>query len=326
MTTHIVLPAVDDILGPAGTRFFGRGFRRVGYQLGEVRSGCSEYAPWASATIDVNYPSDWSRKAVGTDLRPHFSTIDALVLSAQLTELCLQSAKDPAVLTDGWLRKVRITAGGKPQEDLVGLKATARRKSVVAGEDGLEISVIDAAIGAMRVQSEVVHPAAALTPGEWEHENDLLGVPEEQRYYGAGFKAREQRIRDLEVQDKVRANAVLDLSEDGPAASSGLEAAHQPSASMVDAFVTALQLAQVMMYDLDNVRRQDSDTLWMRQTTMTAAEPKRAWGADIPVTTELADPALLQMGADTWRTFTVLAEVAGITVRSAVTHRLPGSS
>jgi hypothetical protein len=321
MTLNTVLPAVDDILGPAARRFFGRGFRRVGYDVSELRTGCADDAPWASASVDVSYPSDWSRKAVGTDLRPHFSTIDALVLGAQLAERCLLApGQDPAVLAGGWMSKVRITAGSKPQEDLVGLKATARRKSVrPADEPGFEVSVFDSAIGAMRVRSEVVHPAVALTPGEWSPQE----LPED-RYYGAGFKARGQRIRDLEVRDQTKATAVLELSDDGPPGSVGLEAAYQPSPSMVDAFVTALQLAQVMMYDLDGVPRQDSDTLWMRQTTMTAAMPSKT--RDIPVTTELADPALLQMGGNTWRTFTVLAEVAGINVRSAVTHRLPGSS
>ncbi|MDX6279372.1 MAG: hypothetical protein QOH03_443 [Kribbellaceae bacterium] len=321
MPVNTTLPAVDDILGPAGSRFFGRGFRRVGYDVSELRAGSADGVPWASASVDVSYPSDWSRKAVDTDLRPHFSTIDALVLGAQLAERCLLSpGQDPELLAVSWLRKVRITAGSKPQEDLVGLKATARRKSVQpADEPGWSVSVFDSAIGAMRVQSEVVHPTAALTPGEWT----LDELPED-RYYGAGFKARGQRIRDLEVRDQTKATAVLELSDEGQKAATGLEDAYQPSPSMVDAFVTALQLAQVMMYDLDGVPRQASDTLWMRQTTMTAPKPSKT--RDIPVTTELADPALLQMGGDTWRTFTVLAEVAGINVRSAVTHRLPGSA
>ncbi|GAA0950260.1 AvrD family protein [Kribbella koreensis] len=262
-----------------------------------------------------------SRKAVGTDLRPHFSTIDALVLGAQLAEHCLQSpGQDPEILAHSWLRKVRITAGSKPQEDLAGLKATARRKSVQpADEPGWTVSVFDSAIGAMRVQSEVVHPAATLAEGEWTLEE----LPEG-RYYGAGFKARTQHIRDLEVQDQTKAKAILELSDDGQPSTSGLEGAYHPAPSMVDAFVTALQLAQVMMYDLDGIPRQASDTLWMRQTTMTAPKPSKT--RDIPVTTELADPALLEMAGDTWRTFTVLADVAGINVRSAVTHRLPGSA
>lgn len=320
MPVNTTLPAVDDILGPAEKRFFGRGFRRVGYDVSELRTGCADGVPWASASVDVSYPSDWSRKAVGTDLRPHFSTIDALVLGAQLAEHCLLSpGQTPEILAAGWLRKVRITAGSKPQEDLVGLKATARRKSVQPIEPGWAVSVFDFAIGAMRVQSEVVHPTAELTEGEWTPEK----LPED-RYYGAGFKARGQRIRDLEVQDQTKARAVLELSDECLKPATGLEAAYHPAPSMVDAFVTALQLAQVMMYDLDGVPRQDSDTLWMRQTTMTAPKPSKT--REIPVTTELADPALLQMGGDTWRTFTVLAEVAGINVRSAVTHRLPGSA
>ncbi len=102
----------------------------------------------------------------------------------------------------------------------------------------------------------------------------------------------------------------------------GLEGAHQPSVSMVDAFVTALQLAQIMLYDLDDMRRQDSNTLWMRQTTLTATRPDRPTTA-VPVTTALDEPGLLHMGTGTWRTLDVVAELAGLQVRSAVAHRLP---
>lgn len=91
---------------------------------------------------------------------------------------------------------------------------------------------------------------------------------------------------------------------------------------MIDAFVTALQLAQVMLYDLDGMRRQDSNTLWMRQTTLTASRPDRP-AEGIAVTTRLDDPGLLRMGGGTWRTLDVVAELGGIQVRSAVAHRLP---
>ncbi|WP_328312642.1 AvrD family protein [Streptomyces sp. NBC_00442] len=335
-STRTALSSVDDHLGPADQRFFGRGFRRVGYDIGDVRIAAAEDGGLRSgATVGVRYPVDWSKKAASGDLRPHFSTIDALVVAAQLTEVCLAGSADGgADLTTAWLRRVRIGAGGKPQEDLEGLAASAVRRGVGPVEDaagepapGLSASVFDCAIGAMRVQCEVVHPSLRPVPGErrFAHPDDLLG-PAADRYFGTGFTARRQHVRDVEVdQAGLGATARLTLAPDGPQprTPAGIAAAHQPSVSMVDAFVTALQLAQVMLYEHDGVRRQDSNTLWMRQTVMSAGHPERIGADGVPVTTRLAALDLLRMRGATWRTLDVLGEMAGIRLKSSVTHQLP---
>ncbi|MFD8009707.1 AvrD family protein [Streptomyces sp. NPDC058955] len=327
---------MDDHLGPAEQRFFGRGFRRVAYDLGELRvtSGPgTEGRVRAVTTVGVRYPADWSRKTDGTDLRPHFSTVDGIVVAAQLAEACLGGRG--AGLRDGWLRSVRLTAGSRPQEDLDALPAEAvvRRTEPATDRSGWVVSHVDCAVGTMRIRCEVEHPAPpSVTAGSpaaadlvaapgWE---GLLG-PAPDRYFGTGFTTRRQHVRGVEIDHAaLGATATLTLEhEDGaPVPTAGLEGAHQPSVSVVDAFVTALQLAQVMLYDLDGMRRQDSNTLWMRQTTLTAERPDRP-SAGIPVTTRIADPGLLRMGDATWRTLDVVGELGGIRVRSAVAHQLP---
>ncbi|MFF8677681.1 AvrD family protein [Streptomyces sp. NPDC015237] len=328
-STRTVLSSVDDRLGPAEQRFFGRGFRRVAYDIGEVHLGRGEDgAVRARTTVGVRYPADWSRKAVGTDLRPHFSTVDGIVVAAQLAEACLGT--DGTDLREAWLRKVRLMAGARPQEELTGLPAEAKwiRTDPVAGHAERVVSVVDCAVGTMRVRCEVEHsPAAGRPLGDgWTPAGlDTLLGPAADRYFGVGFTTRRQHVRDVEADhDELRAEARLTLGhEDGATVPrAGIEGAYQPSVSVIDAFVTALQLAQIMLYDLDDMRRQDSDTLWMRQTTLTAARPDRP-AADIPVSTRLADPGLLRMSGGTWRTLDVIAELGGINVRSALAHRLP---
>uniref|UniRef100_A0AAU2JRY0 AvrD family protein n=1 Tax=Streptomyces sp. NBC_00049 TaxID=2903617 RepID=A0AAU2JRY0_9ACTN len=343
------MSSVDDYLGPAERRFFGKGFRRVEYGVRDVRvAAAADGGLRAEAVVGVRYPADWSKKAAGTDLRPHFSTVDGLVLAVQLAELCLAGpGGDTSVAARGRLRKVRITAGGTPQEELDRLPARASRRRVepyeggAAGEaygaaGGLSVSVFDCAIGTMRVQCEIVHPAFTPPVGDmsFAHPSALLG-PDTGRYFGTGFTTRRQYVRDVEVDhEQLSATARLsvvaeaaDGSESAPGRpSAGLGAAHEPAVSMVDAFVTALQLAQVMLYEHDGVNRKDSNTLWMRQTVMTAPEPPLPHGAEAaPVTTRLADLGLLRLGGGLWRTLDVVAEMAGIHVRSAVTHRLPES-
>ncbi|MFE2226099.1 AvrD family protein [Streptomyces kronopolitis] len=319
--------SVDDYLGPSDRRFFGRGFRRVHYDLGEVHiSRRGDGAVQALTSVGVEYPADWSKKATGTNLRPHFSTIDGLIVAAQLAEACLTGPGTD--LRDAWLRKVRLTAGSSPQEDLdrLAARATLRRTDTVAGSPARALSVVDCAIGTMRVRCEVEHAQVTAAPLEQTRGglDALLGAPAD-RYFGTGFTTRRQLIRDVAVnQAQLRATAKLTAASDNGALvpTAGLEGAYQPSLSMVDAFVTALQLAQIMLYDLDGMRRQDSNTLWMRQTTITASRPDRPWQG-VPVTTHLVDPDLLRMSGGTWRTLDVIAELAGLRVRSAVAHRLP---
>ncbi|MFE3037774.1 AvrD family protein [Streptomyces canus] len=330
MTTsaaRTVMSSVDDQLGAAEQRFFGRGFRRVAYDIGEVHLARSEDgAVLARSAVGVRYPADWSKKTAGTDLRPHFSTVDGIVVAAQLAEACLSGPG--ADLRDAWLRKVRLTAGSSPQEELTGLpaEATLRRTVPVAGHPARMVSTVDCAVGTMRVRCEVEH-----SPGRpVEEERTLSGLdallgPAVDRYFGVGFTTRRQYVRDVAVDHReLRADARLTLEhEDGAAVpSAGIEGAYQPSVSVIDAFVTALQLAQIMLYDLDDMRRQDSNTLWMRQTTLTASRPDRS-AEGIPVSTRLADPGLLRMSGGTWRTLDVMAELGGIQVRSSVAHQLP---
>lgn len=330
-SAHTLLASVDDQLGPAEQRFFGRGFRRVAYEIDEVSLARSANGvALTRSRVGVRYPADWSKKAAGTDLRPHFSTVDGIVVAAQLAEVCLGGAGSD--LRDAWLRKVRLTAGTSPQEELSELlaEATLRRSDPVAGNPARVVSVVDCVVGSMRVRCEVEHASAGTQPWPVGEEHALPGLdallgPAVDRYFGVGFTTRRQHIHAVDVDRReLRADATLTVAhEDGASVpTAGLEGAYQPSVSVIDAFVTALQLAQVMLYDLDGMRRQDSSTLWMRQTTLTAARPDRP--ADgIPVTTRLDGPGLLRMGGGTWRTLDVVAELGGIQMRSAVAHRLP---
>ncbi|MEV6732240.1 MULTISPECIES: AvrD family protein [unclassified Streptomyces] len=327
-STRTVLASVDDQLGPADQRFFGRGFRRVAYDMGEVqRARSADGAVVARSTVGVRYPADWSKKAAGTDLRPHFSTVDGIVVAAQLAETCLGGTGTD--LRDAWLRKVRLTAGASPQEELSGLPAEAvlRRTDPVAGDPARVESVVDCTVGSMRIRCAIDHARIPARPVEERTTAglDALLGPAADRYFGVGFTTRRQHVRDVDVDHRaLRADAALTVAHEDTATvpTAGLEGAYQPAVSVIDAFVTALQLAQVMLYDLDGMRRQDSNTLWMRQTTLTASRPDRP-AQDIPVTTRLDDPGLLRMGGGTWRTLDVVAELGGIHVRSAVAHQLP---
>ncbi|MYR03354.1 MULTISPECIES: AvrD family protein [unclassified Streptomyces] len=328
MTTSSAPPlvaSIDQLLGPAEGRFFGRGFRRVAYDIADVRV---EPGPRGEVTartaVGVRYPADWSKKKVGSDLRPHFSTVDGIVVAAQLAEVCLRGTGGG--LRDAWLRGVRLSAGSAPQEDLAELPARAVLRGSEPAAPSRVVSRVDCAIGTMRVRMEVEHATAhgpAFEQGGGDLES-LLG-PAPERYFGTGFTRRAQHIEQVDIDSRLlTARSVLTLSEDDGAQAprAGLEGAHQPSVSVIDAFVTSLQLAQVMLYDLDGMRRQESNTLWMRQTTLTATRPDRG-DARLPVQVALENAQLHTMRGKSWRALDITGELPGLRVRSAVAHQLP---
>lgn len=331
----LLLASIDDYLGPAENRFFGRGYRRAEHDVSDVVTTPTGNDAGTRASVTIRYPADWSRKK-DADLLPHLSTVDMVVLGVQLAEVHLVNAfgLDPAARRATWLRKIVVKAGSTPQEDLEGLVGTARLRSSKPYDDALfddtVVTVYDTAIGAMQARCEFVHPHGAADaeagPRSYATLVDALG-PAAQRYYGAGFTVNQHHVTNVEVDTaNLRATATLRIEPVGepvPAAE-GVEGGYQPAITMVDCFVTNLQLAQVLMYQLDAVPRKDSNTLWMLRTILTAASPHRSYTGG-PLSTEAAitNSQLVPLRGGMWRNVEINAACGGVALRASFAHELP---
>lgn len=335
-----VYQSIDDYLGPGSHRFFASGFRRAKYDVTEVAvtaGDCTAQTPEGSeagtrARIGLSYPADWSTKADRNDLRPHLSTIDLLVLSTQLSEVHLAHAYslDSPQRSISWLRKASLQAGRQPQEDLVGMSGSAVLISTdpMPGADRMHASVYDCAVGVMRARIEIVHPAAGTCDGQWDYQSleQALG-PAASRYYGDGFKTRRQVITDVTADlDQLVATANVDVEPVGELAvpADGIEGRFQPTFSMVDAFVTSLQLGQVLLYELDSIPRERSNTLWMVRTSLESDTPPHPYTGGLTARTAIARKHLLPMRGGTWRNVDFTSSCGGVTIRASFAHEIPG--
>jgi hypothetical protein len=291
----VSLASVDQYLGPGATRFFGAGHRGVEYELSGL---VTDAAGTTRGRARISYPAGWSAKATGP-LRPHLSTIDALILGADLAEGALRRAGGDA--WTGWLRRVDIRAGAAPYEE--GLDRVPVEASVVstdAAGEGPPVSAVECRIANMVVRCEVEHGLDGRT--------DLP-------LYG-GYRGRRQLIEDVTVDlERERADAAVTILASGEQGA--------PVVTLVDSFVVALQMGQVLLYALDGVERADSNTLWMRNTTITCRRPHPPIEQRLAVTTSLKGSRLLKGRGATWRTATVEGEVNGVRARCSVAHELP---
>jgi hypothetical protein len=312
------LGSVDDYLGPADERFFGAGYRRSEHDLHAV----TVRQDLADGTVAVRYPADWSRKKAGIDLRPHLSTVDGLVVAAQLTDALLTSrlGLSSADRTAIDLTKVVIRAGTQPDEDLGSLPVTAAVRRSATADDGRATTVVDVSVGRMRLRCTAVHPvwAPASDPGV-RAVPEVLGDPAG-RFWGEGFRASRQAIRDVVVDlDRLHATAGLTTAVLPETVGQGL-GGRPARVTLVDAFVSSLQGFQIMLYELDGLSRAESNTLWMQQTTLTL-DPERRDARDLTV--DITGSELLELPNGTWRNLTFDATTGPVRQRSVFAHNLP---
>ncbi|WP_149182788.1 AvrD family protein [Streptomyces sp. TRM49041] len=327
--TALRLASVDDFLGDRQNRFFGEGFKRVTQDLTEitVRPGAARI----DATAGIRIPGTWSRKGQAHQ-RPHLSTIDAMVFGARLTGLYAAhthglSADDPFLV-----RSVSIKAGTSPDEenlDHFGVSGTVAATSEGSVPGRLR-TTMDCAVGSMTVRVEADHPGTrGAAPGSAEGSYSVaqsLDGPWNDAPFGASHHGRHQFLADVQAEDHTADADLTITNETGP------DGPRLP-ATMVDLFVSALQLGQILLYRLDGVDRASSHTLWMRSTTITPVPTVAAGAAytaaaaadegDGRFRVTLARPAKLPAKQGTWRAARITATHAGLRLACNVAHLLP---
>ncbi|MEV6752755.1 AvrD family protein [Streptomyces sp. NPDC051214] len=347
---ELVYGSLESCLGPGSSRFFGSGYKRVTQGLKDITTdGSADPGALVTARGTLTYPRDWSRKSGAGELRPHLSSIDALVLAANLAETHLGRAfgLGAAERRRIWLRSADVRAGSAPHEDLADFPVRGRLVAVEGptgeggstgeegptGERATLASTFDCRVGSLKVRCTLVHGqgSRAGTPVTYDDEKQALG-PARARHYGVGYKQRAQHAEqvrvDLDRQQIQGLQRVVATDEDahtrGDARTCGAEAAYGPSVSLVDALVGVAQLAQVLLYAQDGLSRGSTDTLWMRRFVISAGTPVRPLGHSFTPTVRTANSRLLSMGDARWRTAELAVDdFAGIDGRCWLAHRLP---
>ncbi|MEV5754662.1 AvrD family protein [Actinoallomurus sp. NPDC052308] len=325
--------SVDEFLGPRQWRFFGEGFKRSRHRMSTIRITTGpDGSGQVESRASVAYPADWSRKG-DVDQRPHLSTIDVIVIGAQLAEMYLVHTRrlDREQRRRMAVRRIKVKAGRRPvEEDLSGFAATAHVSGPLAqcrNSHDLLTTSVECTVATMQIQFDICHEAGRPYPGPGSYESPqvLLGDAGA-RLFGAGYKVRRQLVDNVDVDltaQTARAVVRVLLDPGATAPNQGLEGERPASATVIDCFVAGLQLGQVLLYELDGVPRARSNTLWMRRTVLECAVPRPALEGPTPVIAFLDNTRLLKNSkAETWRSADIVAELHGIGMRCSVVHLL----
>ena len=321
---------IDDALGPPAARYFGDGYRKVSQHLHSLTlepgsAGVGRIA----GTATVSYPGDWSLKSASSELRPHLSSIDAVVLAAEVAECCL-------ALTLGlhseqrrrmWIRSVTVRAGAVPLLDLSGFDVSA---AVTRSEPAPltlcgHVSTVECRVGPIKVAYEIEHePGQPGQPKSRHAVENLLEEPEG-RYYGGGYKKTAREICDIDADSQSgQVEARIRITEQTAARPrEGIGAAYHPCLTPVDVIVTTAQLAQVMIYSSDTLTRDKTNTLWMRHFSFRLSTPYQPITNPGIASLTATRSRVIPMAGQTWRTLEMTGTLLGISGEFSVTHALP---
>ncbi|AGB83998.1 AvrD [Serratia sp. FGI94] len=335
MSFDHVIENIDDYLGDGEHRFFGMGYRRVSYEIENIsvsfkKKQGDEHK--LTADLSVTYPVDWSKKKSG-NLTPHLSSVDVIILTARFCEVMLSQCYlySPSENARTWIKNIKLKAGTSAQEDLENIPVVMKMKTTSGDKENEEVlsSVFECKIGKMLARCEVEHlnKDAAYQDTVYPSLSTLFDAPQK-KYYGDLFKVRGQRLTNIRY-DRATQQVISEVKltiPDGNQPTVGIEGAWQPMVTFVDCFVSHLQLSQILMYELDNIARADSETLWMLQTEISASSPARNVADTANMVATVTAAQLFNIDSLRWRQVSTEGEYAGIKIKCSLSHLLPINS
>jgi hypothetical protein len=259
----------------------------------------------------VSFPGFWSRKGTA-DQMPHLSTIDVISVTVQLLEA---AANHPLATTwpslrDLFVTQTTIKAPAIPVE--TDFEELALAGYAMHSADGLTFVADVAGFSVNLTLARSVDP-----PATWN--------PECASVHSEVFRGRVPSLCEVTINDQ-RATALVDVPAQVSRPLGGVDARRGTALNQIDAFVAALQLGQILLYDLDNVARADSQTLWMRTTTLRALGQPRQVHAH-PIEATLTQPRIRTLRDEQWRLATVQAQMPDLfTVECSVAHRIAAAN
>lgn len=324
MAEHQKYRAIDDLLGPASSRFFGSGYRRVEQQVKHI-----ETVPIDLTTVErtdlagVIYPTDWSTKKAGQALRPHVSTIDSCVFSKIIAESHLRgwAGLTEDQIASSWIRSIGMRAGPVAQEDTdeVKVHTTVVQKpgDAASGPVSFEFTSL---IGSMRTEYTVVVPALPERPRRTVSPELLT----DRTHLRATIDLRDIEL-DL-VERTAAATYLLRAQDAGGERSAGIASAYQPYLTDVHNILGIAQIGQALLYQVDRIKRADSNTLWTRSFTARREGPPRQGRNTGLVSVAVVDHEHLRTGGDTWSISSWTSACEDLVTTFELAHKLPAAA
>lgn len=301
--------SIDEQLGAAHSRYFGAGFSNVQHTLDPMF--VAEYE--GNFRVRVSYPDEWSIK--GTNSPPaHLSSIDAMVIAARMVENWAEGNGLVSHLQYGWLSRCELKPGPSAVEVSAELPATLTLESKRSLRESVDELCFSCLIDSFTVLLRVHLPRSVT-----DVTAEALGAS----YFATGYQEAQRKLERVTLLGGGHAECTVSIECQSEQPASGLEAEHGTAVSFVDATLIAAQIGQVLIYDLDQMHRDETETLWLRRATFERSKPPEAEHFSGTADVRLAKTNRIARGTKVWRSADFTAQINDVHVRYSLVHELP---
>ena len=286
---------IDEVLGDKNTRYFGAGYIHSAH---DIYNFCAETEDLETLKLSclgkVVLPQMWSIKNNGSQT-PHLSTIDIIELSLLTFDRLIQSIHHLAICYKKLIQKMVIRAGKSPIEsDFDKIEITG-----VMSKLSSNMNVLHLTISNMSIEIIYKNDSSYMEPSEFV---DYFKTPLE--------------INDVMINvDELKASALVINKRT-------LNENIEPW-SISCLFSVGLQLGQILLYQLDNIHRAESNTLWMKRTEIHFLSDKPNMDTTHPIFTRLDQVRRYKTADGDWRKADIYSILGNTKIICSVTHRLP---
>ncbi|MCX4573276.1 AvrD family protein [Streptomyces sp. NBC_01571] len=322
--------SIDDALGPATRRYFGDGLRRVEQSISDIHIGLGQVSV-VSATGSLAYPALWSSKSSSAgELKPHLSSVDAVVFAVWLAECYLLQVYglNEEQISRAWIRSLNIRAGAAPVENLDAFPISARGADTFRQPYSIldYVTKFECMIANIKVEITVEHEISHLSHkvASFPSASEVLG--QSFPLYGVGHRENIRSVENVVVRiekEKTDARGAVTLTPNSIRAYGGISSAYARSVSVLDGIIVTAQLIQASLYRLDAVSRDDSSTLWMRHFSFSTETPYQPFASPFMASANTKSLRLIEKGGVEWRMADFEASMLSMSGTASVTHILP---
>lgn len=310
MRNTVIFDSVSEILGDEKNRFFGEGYRSVDHEI--LDFGLDKESIFGQGKVKIEYRGVHSKKG-DTELKAHFTTLDMLVLTSYSCEKFVE-AFFSCSFKDCWFTKMKISTT-KSSTDLTDsvLDFYMNVENMEIYEGGYKVYFTTWA-------SNIKNECTLYTEG------DCLDVPLE--------IPRNQKIllRDTYIGSRllnpVRSieDTYIELNCDFLISRININNPEYVNYDIFDMFLCMSQQVQALFYKYDQLQREDTNNLWMREIAYECDKPLKVADTFYQIIRLNRTKLIKKSEDDVWRVGNVnisIMDYPDLKVTAKIAHKIP---
>lgn len=320
--TIITINTIEDVLGSPRKRYFSNGFRNTSFEYSDLffRNHALE------CKLHFSFNELWSQKR-HRNLQPHIGITEYFTASAFFTEFLLKAylGLNDEDISRCWISffSVKTRPAIQTDEENINFKAQLINTSPVnTSSHFLKFkSMVNIEFGKMKILIDINHPVQRLE----EDQTGIISVSRKTNHglYKAGYKHVNHKIRNIELDvANLSLSSGISIAHHIPSDQMrGIGSDYRNSCMISDHYLTTGQLMQVLLYEMDNINREESNNMWVREVKTYYPVPFSK-----PVsrnTLKATETNIIRMKSENWRIATIESMHENITSFIKVSHKLP---